>query len=81
MNLDSIDKALLTAIKARPGQHMAGVLRGFKLVRATQSYTRLRQLAAGGFVELDRTSQRGRVFCHLTDAGERCSEEGRPCTQ
>ncbi len=84
INLDSVDKALLAAIKARPGQHMAAVLRGFRLMRESQSYARIRRLAAGGFVELDQTSQRGRAFCHLTDAGRRVLlefEEARPCTR
>ncbi|MCX6677391.1 MAG: hypothetical protein NTU95_05540 [Methanothrix sp.] len=75
IRLDSIDKALLAAIEARPGQHMAGVLRGFKLRRGSQSHARIRQLATGGFVKLDRTSQRGRVFCHLTDAGKKSLAE------
>jgi len=81
ISLDSIDKALLAAIKAHPGQHMAGVLRGFKLLRGSQSHARIRRLAAGGFGELDRTSQRGRVFCNLTEAGRKVLAEAQPCTQ
>ncbi|MCK9442712.1 MAG: hypothetical protein M0Q13_14980 [Methanothrix sp.] len=81
ISLDSIDIALLAAIKARPGQHMAEVLRGFTLLRESQSYDRIRRLAAWGFVELDRTSQRGKVFCNLTEAGRKALAGARPCTQ
>ncbi len=79
ISLDSIDMALLGAIRAHPGQHMAEVLRGFTLVGESQAYARVRGFDAGGFVKLDRVSRRGRVFCHITEVGEKTLVEAQPC--
>ncbi len=75
ISLDSIDAALLAAIKAHRGQCIADILREFKLRCASASYTRIEQLADAGLVELDRTSQKGRVVCHLTESGLKALEE------
>lgn len=79
--LDSIDLALLAAIEAHPGQHMAAVLRDFERRRTSQSCARIKQMAAIGLVELDRTREKGRVFVDLTDAGRKMLAEAGPCTQ
>ncbi len=75
ISLDSIDVALLAAIKTHPGQCIADILREFKLRCASASYVRISQLASVGLVELDRTSQKGRVVCHLTESGQEALEE------
>lgn len=79
--LDGIDRTLLAAIEAHPDQHIAEALRGYTLLRDTQIYARIRQLAAEGFIELDRARQRGRVFGRLTDSGKKALTEARPCTE
>jgi DNA-binding MarR family transcriptional regulator len=73
--LDSIDQALLAAIAAHPGQHVAVILEGFELRRTTQAYARIRQLTKAGLVELDKTRVRGRMFATLTDTGKKTLAE------
>jgi DNA-binding MarR family transcriptional regulator len=79
--LDSIDRALLAAIEAHPGQHVAAILEDFELRRTTQAYARIRQLAKAGLVELDRTRVKGRVFAALTNSGRKALAEARQCTR
>lgn len=70
MCLDEIDRSLLRAIKADPGRAAYVVVRALG-DRSDRTYRkRLVRLAACGLVRLDRTAQRGRVLCYLTDAGE-----------
>lgn len=73
--LDSIDRALLAAIEAHPGQHVAAILEGFELRRTSQAYARIRLLAKAGLVELDRAREKGRMFATLTDTGRKTLAE------
>jgi hypothetical protein len=70
MTLDEIDRSLLRAIKAGPGRAAYVVVRPLKARSGRVYRERLDKLAACGLVRLDRTAQRGRVLCYLTDAGE-----------
>jgi DNA-binding Lrp family transcriptional regulator len=62
MALDAIDRALLAAIKADPGQAVYVLLRSFTARSKSILRRRLDILEDHGYVRLDRTSQRGRVF-------------------
>jgi DNA-binding MarR family transcriptional regulator len=71
--LDRIDRAILAAIKAHPGQCIASVLRDFKLRHTSQSYARIRQMAAAGLVNRNRL--KGKVFVDLTESGRKALAE------
>jgi len=73
--LDRIDRAILAAIKAHPGQCIAEIVRDSRLRHASKSYARIRQMAAAGLVEQDRTRQKGKVFVDLTESGLKALEE------
>ncbi len=73
--LDRIDRAILAEIKAHPGRCIADVFRHFKLRRASQFYARIRQMAAAGLVEQDRTREKGKVFVDLTESGRKALAE------
>jgi DNA-binding IclR family transcriptional regulator len=71
--LDRIDMAILAAIKAHPGQCIADIVRGSKLRHASQTYARIRHMAALGLV--NRNCQKGRVLVDLTESGRKALAE------
>jgi hypothetical protein len=71
--LDRIDRAILAAIKAHPGRCIADIVRGSRLRHASQSYARIRHMAALGLV--NRNCQKGRVFVDLTESGRKALAE------
>jgi len=75
--LDDIDKKLLRAIQAGPGQGAYAIAATLSGTRSDDTgRRRLDMLASHGYVRLDRSSVRGRVACYLTEAGERMLEAG-----
>lgn len=71
--LDRVDRAILAAIKAHPGQCIADIVRDSKLRHTSQSYARIRQMASAGLV--DRNRQKGKVFVDLTESGRKALAE------
>lgn len=70
--MDALDKALLKAVAENNGAAAADIARPFlkNYTRNGKLRYRLNMLEAGGYIEQDRTSIKGRVFVTITNKGQ-----------